>query len=347
MLQQFHITTVMNFSKMVYDAPESTTSNWSPADYLGMLKVRSSLGRNNYQVSPGLYKLGDPGKDSEVIVTSNYKLSFDIVRKKLEGMDAWILVLQTFGINVWCAAGKGTFGTTQLVKQIKDTQLQNYVGHKRVIVPQLGAPGVAAHKVRKETGFQVKFGPVRAEDITDYIAAGYKKTDGMRAVQFNFIDRLILTPVELVNSLKYLIIGAIVVFLIAGLTNIKYDRVDHIYNGLMAVSYLLTAYLTGAFLSPILLPWLPSRFFAAKGMFAGFITFGLIFWLMNSTMPVAGIVGWLLLSGAVSSFLAMNFTGASTYTSLSGVRKEMRLFVPVQLLLTLAGLILIVLSKLV
>ena len=33
---------------------------------------------------------------------------------------------------------------------------------------------------------------------------------------------------------------------------------------------------------------------------------------------------------ALSSFIAMNFTGASTYTSLSGVVKEMKTAVPLQ-----------------
>jgi hypothetical protein len=34
---------------------------------------------------------------------------------------------------------------------------------------------------------------------------------------------------------------------------------------------------------------------------------------------------------AVSAYLGMNFTGASTYTSLSGVRREMRIAVPLEI----------------
>jgi acetyl-CoA decarbonylase/synthase complex subunit gamma len=41
--------------------------------------------------------------------------------------------------------------------------------------------------------------------------------------------------------------------------------------------------------------------------------------------------GWLFIISAISTFLAMNFTGASTYTSLSGVKKEMRWAVPLQI----------------
>ena len=82
-------------------------------------------------------------------MTANYKLSFDAIRKNLSGQNGWILVLDTKGINVWCAAGKGTFGTNELVKRIRLVSLEKIVNHKRLILPQLGAAGVAAHKVKE------------------------------------------------------------------------------------------------------------------------------------------------------------------------------------------------------
>ena len=68
----------------------------------------------NYKVDPGLYALGAPDADSPVLVSANFKMSFDLLREALPGRNAWILVLDTDGINVWCAAGKGTFGTEEL-----------------------------------------------------------------------------------------------------------------------------------------------------------------------------------------------------------------------------------------
>ena len=116
-------------------------------------------------------------------------------------------------------------------------------------------------------------------------------------------------------------------------------------EGVPAVLYLVLAYLSGAFLTPILLPWLPFRHFGGKGLVAGVLLFGLILLFTLQVHSRLYVIGWGLISGAVSSFLAMNFTGASTYTSLSGVRKEMRLFVPLQLLLVLTGLSLVIFSK--
>lgn len=335
----------MNFTKLSVVTPTKIDSIWSRADYRGAAKVRSSIGRKRYQVAPGLYKLGNPAGDSEVIVTSNYKLSFDIVRRELRGIDAWVLILQTYGINVWCAAGKGTFGTDELVRQINDSGLRNYIAHKRIIVPQLGAPGVSAHKVKEATGFSVKFGPVRAEDIKDYIAAGYKKDELARSVQFNFKDRILLAPVEVMNSLKYLFMALIFFGLLSGIHSGGYSFPLIWKEGLKACVFLLTAYFTGAVLTPALLPWIPFRYFGGKGLILGFLTCGLIL-VTGTEQSTSGMIAWLLISGAVSSFLSMNFTGASTYTSLSGVRKEMKLFVPVQIAFTMIGLALLLISKL-
>jgi CO dehydrogenase/acetyl-CoA synthase gamma subunit (corrinoid Fe-S protein) len=126
------------------------------------MKCRLSAFRNNYIVEPGMYAVGAPDKSSDVLVSANYKLSFDALRQVLKGLNAWVLVLDTKGINVWCAAGKGTFGTDELVQRISVTKLNRIVDHRRIIVPQLGAPGISGHEVKKASGFKVCYGPVRA-----------------------------------------------------------------------------------------------------------------------------------------------------------------------------------------
>ncbi|MCK5693869.1 MAG: hypothetical protein KAI08_13495 [Bacteroidales bacterium] len=335
----------MDYTNLSLARPPVVSSFWLPKDHLGALRVRFSLGRNRYRVNPGLYGLGRPGKDSEVIVTANYKLSFDLVRRKLSGLDVWILVLETYGINVWCAAGKGTFGTDELIKQVKESQLSLYVSHRRLIVPQLGAPGVSAHKVKAASGFSVKFGPVRAADTKEYISSGYKKSEAMRTVEFKFKDRLILTAVELANSVHYLLVAIIIVALLSGIHSEGYSFALIWKEGLRAGLYVLAAYMSGAFLAPLLLPLLPFRYFGGKGLVSGLLVFGFIMLLGRTEIPILSMLGWFLISGAISSFLTMNFTGASTYTSLSGVRKEMGIFVPLQIAFILAGLALLIISK--
>lgn len=144
-------------------------TEWKRPEYWGHLKSRTTAFRMHYSVEPGLYAVGNPDSASNVFVSANYKLSFDILRRELHGINAWVLVLDTKGINVWCAAGKGTFGTDELVKRIIKTKLSALVDHKRIIVPQLGAPGIAADRVKRTTGFHVYYGPIRAADIQRYL----------------------------------------------------------------------------------------------------------------------------------------------------------------------------------
>jgi hypothetical protein len=323
------------------------SSQWRFADYLGALRVRFSIGRNNYKINPGLYKLGDPDSKSDVFVTANYKLSFDILRKNLDGINAWILVLDTKGINVWCAAGKGTFGTGELIKQIGESNLHEIASHRRLILPQLGATGVSGYIVTKATQFNIRYGPIRATDIKKYIEAGYKTTDDMRKVRFNIMDRIILTPVEIVNSLWKVLLIIAIFFGISGIVSTGFSLQEALSQGSKAALFITAAYLSGAFLTPVLLPWLPGRYFAGKGIATAAAVFAIVVASGLAGSRTVYLTGWFLMSVALSSFLAMNFTGASTYTSLSGVKKEMRVFIPIQITAVLTGFILFIISKLI
>jgi acetyl-CoA decarbonylase/synthase complex subunit gamma len=314
------------------------------ADRLGGWKVRWGIGRMDYKVEPGIYAVNSPNADSVVLVSANYKLSFDVLRSHLEGLSAWILVLDTKGINVWCAAGKGTFGTDELVSRIKSSDLANIVSHRNLIVPQLGAVGVAAHHVRKQSGFSVIYGPVRAADIKAFINAGINATEEMRQVRFLLYDRLVLTPVEFVNSFKYLLLAVIVFFVLSGLHAKSFSTQVMLQNGIVAAAIIFSAYVSGAVAGPLLLPWLPGRSFALKGALLGLVLTAIL-WSAGLTGNQQQTIAWVLLIIPITSFLVMMFTGSSTYTSLSGVRKEMRIAVPLQILSAAAGLVLWIIGR--
>ncbi len=311
-------------------------------DELGALKVRFAIGSNNYNVLPGLYAIGKPSLESPVFVTANYKLSVDYLRCELGGTNGWILVLDTKGINVWCAAGKGTFGTTEIVSRVQQTQLDRVVSHRKLIVPQLGAPGVSAHEVQKQCGFQVIYGPVRAEDIPEFIADNFKTTQEMRRVHFDIHDRFAVIPVELVIWFKHALGLAVLLALLSGITRSGFS-----FAALpRAFGLVFIGWLCGGALVPILLPWLPGRAFSVKGLWVALVLWlGLIGTGILDASSAKGI-GWGLVLIAIVSFMALNFTGASTYTSMSGVKKEMKIAVPIQLLALIAGIICIVLGGL-
>jgi len=318
---------------------------WSRQDLWNTIKVRWSVGRMDYKVEPGIYAVGNPGESSLVFVTANFKLTFDHVRRALGGMDAWLLVLDTKGINVWCAAGKGTFSTKELVRQINLVGLEKIVNHHKVIVPQLGAVGVSAHEIRKNTGFSVIYGPVRAEDILDFVEAGMKATKEMRAVKFSTWDRLKLIPVEMTNGRKYLLLIPAIFLILSGL-NPKGYSIDMAYHdGLRSVFNLLIAYVTGCGITPALLPWIPFRRFALKGLLTGWLAAFILAYFHFLGKTNFEIISWFLMIGSLSSFLAMTFTGTSTFTSLSGVQKEMKTAVPMQIGMAGLGVIAWIVSK--
>jgi hypothetical protein len=318
------------------------SSTLSNRDRWGTVKARWDMGRMHYKVDPGLYALGNPDGNSPVLVTANYKMSFDRLRRALPGRDAWILVLNTGGINVWCSAGKGTFGTQELVRRIEFCNLAKVVTHRRLILPQLSAPGVASHKVKRFSGFEVVYGPIQAEDLPAFLDMGMKATPAMRIKTFPLRERLVLVPVELVEAMKvYLLILPVLLFL-GGLGGPGGFWHNVAHSGLFAAVSMLSAIVAGAVLTPILLPWLPGRAFALKGAWMGGLTAASIvafLWPESQTTGwVMDVAAWCLLAPAVAAYLGMNFTGASTYTSLSGVKKEMRWAVPMEIGAAVIGL---------
>jgi acetyl-CoA decarbonylase/synthase complex subunit gamma len=294
-----------------------------------------------YRIEPGLYGVGKPTPESPVLVTANYKMSFDRLRSQLGGRDAWILALETHGINVWCAAGKGTFGTGEIVRRVEIARLKEVVSHRRLILPQLGAPGVRAHEVSGRCGFRIVYGPVRAGDLPAFLDAGMKATAEMRRVRFGFSERVVLIPVELLMGAKYALLIAACLVLLGGLGRGGYSFGRLATTGLWSGVLFLAVFAAGTILTPVLLPWLPGRSFSIKGTWVGLallLAFAGYAWTRPPMLENGvSVAAWCLIIPAVASFMGMNFTGASTYTSLSGVRREMRVALPIQAVCAVLG----------
>lgn len=317
-------------------------SKLSTHDHIGTFKAGWGINRMNYTIDPGLYALGSPTDTSDIFVTANYKLSFDKLRSALPDINAWILVLNTNGINVWCAAGKRTFGTAELVNKIKSSRLTEVVDHRRLVVPQLGAPGIAAHEVKKQTGFKVVYGPVQAKDIPTFIESGYQATPAMRKKDFPLTERLALVPMELIPGLKHMAIILPVMLIIGGFFGSESFLENAITNSLFSFIMIIGGLTAGTIITPLALPWLPGKAFSFKAMAAGLLTsltlMSLFILLGSHTLTAGSMLSICLVVSGLSSFLGMNFTGASTYTSLSGVRKEMKIAVPLQGLAVFSGI---------
>lgn len=312
----------------------------SSRDLWGTIGARIGLIRGAYRVTPGLYAVGSPSPLSAVLVTANYKLSFDALRMRLTGIDAWLLVLDTRGINVWCAAGKGTFSTEEVIRSVHRYRLDQAVSHRELVLPQLAAPGVTAREVTRGCGFQVLFGPVRAADLPDFLRQSNRCDEAMREVTFHLKERAVLIPVELFLLAKPLLILPALLFLLSGIGPSLFSPHSALTRGLILLAATGLGIIGGAILTPLLLPWLPCRQFWLKGILAGLVTTACSWPLIAAprTLPEQlALVLWII---TVSSYLAMNFTGSTPFTSPSGVEYEMRRGIPVQMAASVLTLLL-------
>jgi len=306
-----------------------TTSSLTFANTVDHFLAHWGWNRGGHRVEPGLYQLGNPTPDNPVFASANYTLSFDALRSALSGIDAWILVLDTKGINVWCAAGKGTFGTDELVRSIHVTDLPAIVKHRKIIVPQLGAPGISWPDVMRRAQFLVEYGPVRASDLPQYLTT-HTATPEMRRIEFPFKDRIVLTPVEFVHlALPLFVVTAFLWFL----------------AGPVASLAAISAVIAGTVIFPALLPFIPTHDFSTKGLLLGGLvavpfaaSFAKVpeipFWANTLAAATA-----LLLIPAVTAYIALNFTGCTTFTSRTGVKKEIFRYVPVMAVMAVLGIL--------
>lgn len=323
----------MTKEHVMISSSKTTTCYLTRKNRWDHLLARIGVRRQHHRVEPGLYRLGAPDSESPVFVSANYTLSFDALRSSLPGIDGYILVLDTRGVNVWCAAGEGTFGTDEVVRRVEFAKLGEVVSHRKLILPQLGAPGVSAHEVRRRTGFAVEYGPVRAVDLPEYLISG-KATPEMRRVRFALRDRLVLAPIEFVHGFPFMLLAAIGLYFL---------------GGILAATAVFMVFLGSVVLFPMLMPWIPSPNFSTKGAFLGIvmaIPFTLIAVFAGESalwwLRLMRGLSYLLPMAAVTAFIALNFTGSTTFTSRSGVKTEIFRYIPVMAWIAAGGVLLAV-----
>ena len=330
----------------VGDVRQLTTRIGGLDRYYNVL-ARLKPNRTMFRIEPGLYAIGTPDPSSDVLVTANYKLTLDVLRKELVDFNCWLLILNTHGVNVWCAAGKGSFSSAEIIYRLNRHRVKEIVNHKRIIVPQLGGPGVSYFDVLKHTKMKIVYGPARAKDIKDFVSNQHQTTETQRQVSFNLIDRLTLIPLEVVNSIHMVPLFVIFNLILNVLSSkLSYELlVLSIYN---SIPYLIT-YLLGVILFPLIIEFLPFRAFSMKGALLGLVASILVLRYPEGFMLNVNyftLVGHAILICSLSSYLTLNFTGSTTFTSFSGVKKEtiiflkgIKVFTPIAILLFILAII--------
>jgi hypothetical protein len=241
-----------------------------------------------------LYAVGQPTPEAPVLVTGNFDLTVRRLVRALDGqVDAWVLVADSAGINVWCASGGGYFTAEKVIAAVKSAQLEEVVNHHALILPQLCANGVDGWRVRQETGWGVHWGPIRATDIPAYLAARRKKTDAMRWARFPLKDRLEMVTVTL-GFYALLILLPVLIFWRASFWPVT--------ASLLGLSYFYA----------VVHPWLPGHDGLAKSIPLAVIALaGLFLFSIWRPLPALQFFHWIVGLTGLSVFTAAELQGMS------------------------------------
>ena len=156
----------------------------------------------------GLVCIGNPDRTSPVLVTCNFHLTVQRVKRELKGISAYLLVANSRGINVWCSATGGLFTNHDVISVLKTSGIEKLVGHRSVVLPQLAATGIEPRVIQEKTGWRVIFGPVYIKDIKAFLRSG-EKDEAMRKVQFHAVQRFEMAaawafPLSVISALVVL-----------------------------------------------------------------------------------------------------------------------------------------------
>jgi ferredoxin len=267
---------------------------------LGILKtiIETMFRFFPFPTETGLRVIGDPGRDAPVFVTCNFDLTVRRVTRALRGLDCYLLVAPSKGINVWCAAGGGMFNAHSVTSVLKTSRIAEKVDHRWLVLPQLSAPGIDVAHIEEQTGWHCRFGPVYARDIPEYVASRFRKTDAMRQARFPLRDRLEMavmwaTPLSIVAAVPVAIFG---------LNSVP---------GLVALIWAFTLFVFGFYhqvmrLVPGPVGLVKTVLLGAIGI-AGVTTYGILV----GGWPWASVVGWDLAILAVALVLGFDLDGSS------------------------------------
>jgi len=297
-------------------------------------------GQTDYvPIEPGIYRSGNPTNESPIIVTANYVYTYIRVMKELKGIDAWVLCVDSRGINVWCAARGGDFGNEQLIEAVQATNIQMLSNKKTLILPQLSAGGVSAPLLHKDSSsfpYKIKYGPVWSKDLPQYLKEHpARKSDKMKLAKFTLSHRLRagITHTTFLFRKIFLIVLAVIALLL-----LIFCRIDKLWfvgelafgviitNGLLSILFPLTNF---------------TRKFVIKGLVIGIINvLCLGFLLLIVHQSIIFILLNICFIFWLAFFSTMSFSGYTMATSPREIYDEYPIFRILNLTFLILGIIL-------
>lgn len=229
----------------------------------------------------GLYPIGHPDDHSPIIATGNFRLTVKRVREALD-FDCWLLICNSRGINIWCSALAGHFGTVDVIEAIENSNLAGLTKSRRVILPQLCASNVFPDEIKRKTGFLAEFGPVYADRLNAYLKN--PEAEGIRSVDFKIAQRVEMA----IGSPIILTVLLLAIFNFFDLAPLLY---------IFPLIYLISV------IHAIIFPYKFIRNTYVWALFCGLVVFSFVYWFMPLSSVLALSIG--------TAYLTTEFIGWS------------------------------------
>jgi acetyl-CoA decarbonylase/synthase complex subunit gamma len=111
-------------------------------------------------VTQGIYEIGEPGKDSPVLITTNFSLTYFIVSGEIEGsrIPSWLLIMDTEGLSVMTAWAAGKFAGDTVAMFVKKSGIADKIAQKKIIIPGYAA-SISGEMEEELPDWEVIIGP--------------------------------------------------------------------------------------------------------------------------------------------------------------------------------------------
>lgn len=139
---------------------------------LALLTLRQNIytdPQKPLQIEPGLYPIGDANEKSNILITTNFSLSYYTVLGEVEAskIPAYILSVNTEGMSVLTAWAAEKFTPGKITETINEFSVKNKIKHKNLVIP--GYVACMSGDLEEQSGFNVIVGPKEAAGIPTFL----------------------------------------------------------------------------------------------------------------------------------------------------------------------------------
>jgi acetyl-CoA decarbonylase/synthase, CODH/ACS complex subunit gamma len=141
-------------------------------EVLSLLTLRQNIytdPQKPLQIEPKVYPIGAAGKNSPVLVTTNFSLTYYTVVGEVEAskVPSYIISVDTEGMSVLTAWAAEKFTPEKISDTLKKLEVGGLVGHKNLVIP--GYVAVMSGDLEEQSGWKVVVGPKEAAGLPSFL----------------------------------------------------------------------------------------------------------------------------------------------------------------------------------